>query len=66
MANVPVAGAGSTPVERETPRWLGLKFSDLDVPRQLPYLTEAELNQATPKLTIPLRPGVFGIGGDQP
>jgi hypothetical protein len=53
-------------VECDTPHWYGLKFADLDVPHQLPFLTEAELAQATPKITIDLAPGHYGIGGEQP
>lgn len=32
--------------------WYGLKFPDLDTPHWLPYLTEVELGQASPKLTM--------------
>jgi hypothetical protein len=51
--------------ECDTPHWFGLNFPDLDVTHQLPFLTEDELNQPTPKITIDLAPGDYGIGGEK-
>jgi hypothetical protein len=46
----------------DTPHWFGLKFPGLDVPHQLPFLTEDDLGQLVPKITIELRSGQYGIG----
>lgn len=50
--------------ETDTLHWYGLKFPDLDVPHQVPFLTAEELGQATPKLTIELAPGEYGIAAE--